>query len=111
MPRRVALLAGCGQRFAAVSFLFFAAAFFLGIFAPACRASLSAMATACLRLRTLAPDEDLSVPVLNSRMTFRTFLMPPRRRRATWLSFHDRIRQDRCEDRANGCRPNYCRGQ
>ena len=44
---------------------------FLGILAPDFRASLSAMATACLRLRTFFPlRPDLSVPCLCSRITF-----------------------------------------
>ena len=48
--------------------------------APASRASLSAMATACLRLRTFAPDDERSDPRLYSRITFATLPRPfPRR--------------------------------
>jgi hypothetical protein len=38
------------------------------------------MATACLRLRTVAPEDDFRVPRLYSRMTFATFLFPVVRR-------------------------------
>ena len=49
--------------------------FLLG--APAALASESAIATACLRLLTLRPERPLlSVPRLNSRMTFSTFFAP-----------------------------------
>src|SRR4030095_13595027 len=44
--------------------------------APAWRASLSAMATACLRLRTLAPDDERRLPSLYSRITLPTFRCP-----------------------------------
>ena len=44
--------------------------------APDRRASLSAMATACLRLRTFDPDDDFNVPRLYSRITFFTFFLP-----------------------------------
>ena len=47
----------------------FREAFFLGIFAPAWRASLKAIATACLRLVTLRPLPDLSFPRLCSFIT------------------------------------------
>jgi hypothetical protein len=50
--------------------------FFLGIFAPDFRASLSAMATACLRLLTFLPLPDFSVPDLCSFITLRTLLLP-----------------------------------
>jgi len=43
--------------------------FFLGILAPAWRASLSAIATACLRLVTFLPLPDLSLPSLCSFIT------------------------------------------
>src|SRR5262245_20118815 len=46
--------------------------------APDRRASLSAMATACLRLRTLRPEDERSEPRLYSRITFRTFRRPRR---------------------------------
>lgn len=47
--------------------------------APDRRASLSAIATACFRLRTFDPDEDLSDPRLYSPITFLTFPRPLRR--------------------------------
>jgi len=50
--------------------------FFRGILAPAFRASLSAIATACLRLLTLPPLPDLRSPSLYSFMTLRTFRLP-----------------------------------
>ena len=50
--------------------------FFLGIFAPALRASLSAMATACFRLFTFLPLLDLRVPALCSFITLCTFSLP-----------------------------------
>jgi len=43
--------------------------FFLGTFAPDFRASLRAIATACLRLFTFFPLPDFSVPCLCSFMT------------------------------------------
>src|SRR5204863_1773966 len=51
-------------------------AFFRGILAPAFRASLSAIATACLRLLTLPPLPDLRSPSLYSFMTLWTFRLP-----------------------------------
>jgi len=50
--------------------------FFGGIFAPDFRASLKAIATACLRLVTFLRPPDLSVPVLYSCMTFSVFARP-----------------------------------
>lgn len=50
--------------------------FFLGILAPACRASLRATATACLRLVTFFPLPDFSVPSLYSCITFSTLPLP-----------------------------------
>ena len=47
-----------------------------GIFAPEERASFKAMAIACLRLFTFFPEEDFSVPLLNSSMTLLTFFSP-----------------------------------
>jgi|ERR1700677_3793844 hypothetical protein len=47
--------------------------FFWGIFAPDFRASLNAIATACLRLLTFFLPPDLSVPYLYSCMTFSVF--------------------------------------
>ena len=38
------------------------------------QASLSAMATACFRLRTLAPEDDFSAPRLYSRITLAAFV-------------------------------------
>src|ERR1700748_2847963 len=50
--------------------------FFLGIFAPDLRASLKAIATACLRLFTFLPLPDLSLPSFCSFMTFWTLRLP-----------------------------------
>ena len=50
--------------------------FFFGILAPDLRASLNAIATACLRLRTFLPLPDRSVPCLCSCITFSTFPRP-----------------------------------
>jgi len=50
--------------------------FFLGIFAPDFRASLNAMATACLRLFTFFLPPDFSVPCLNSCITFSVLPRP-----------------------------------
>ena len=50
--------------------------FFLGIFAPDRRASLSAMATACLRLFTFLPLPDFNVPCLCSFITLATLRLP-----------------------------------
>src|SRR6266446_694185 len=51
--------------------------FFLrGILAPAFLASLSAMATACLRFFGLPPLPDLSLPSLNSFITLWTLRLP-----------------------------------
>src|SRR5438093_10331333 len=50
--------------------------FFAGIFAPADLASLSAIATACLRLFTFRPEEDFSLPLLYSPITLPTLLLP-----------------------------------
>src|SRR5579872_3462454 len=50
--------------------------FFLGIFAPDLRASLRAIATACLRLFTFLPLPDLSFPCLCSCITLLTFALP-----------------------------------
>ena len=47
-----------------------------GIFAPEERASFKAIAIACLRLFTFFPEEDFSVPLLNSSMTLLTFFSP-----------------------------------
>src|SRR5688572_11863788 len=47
-----------------------------GMRAPACLASLSAMATACLRFRTFAPEEERSDPCWYSRITFSTLPFP-----------------------------------
>jgi hypothetical protein len=47
-----------------------------GMRAPDRRASLSAMATACFRFRTLAPDDDRSERRLYSRITLETFPRP-----------------------------------
>src|SRR5579863_7175820 len=56
---------------------FFEADFFLGAtFAPDLRASLNAIATACLRLFTLARPPDFNWPRLYSRMTLPTFAFP-----------------------------------
>src|SRR5690606_5462597 len=53
---------------------FFAAARFLGTFAPARRASDRPMAIACLRLVTFLPERPLrNVPRLRSLMAFSTF--------------------------------------
>jgi len=46
---------------------------FFGILAPDSRASLSAIATACLRLVTFLRPPDFSVPALNSCITFSVF--------------------------------------
>src|SRR5205085_7629554 len=62
--------------------VFFAALFFLaeapffGIFAPASRASLSAIAIACLRLFTFLRPPDFNSPCLYSCITFLTFDRP-----------------------------------
>ena len=48
----------------------------MGIFAPDFRASLSAIATACLRLRTFFPLPDRNVPCLCSCITLATLLRP-----------------------------------
>lgn len=50
--------------------------FFFGIFAPDFRASLKAIATACLRLLTLFPLPDFSLPCLCSFMTLWTLRLP-----------------------------------
>src|SRR5207253_6335104 len=50
--------------------------FFLGMRAPDLRASLSATATACLRLVTFLPLPDFRLPSLNSCITFLTFPLP-----------------------------------
>ena len=50
---------------------------FLGTFAPDLRASLSAIATACLRLFTFLPLPDLSFPSLCSFMTLWILPLPP----------------------------------
>src|ERR1044071_2166941 len=50
--------------------------FFLGIRAPALRASLNATATACFRLETFFPLPDFRVPCLYSCMTFLTLRVP-----------------------------------
>ena len=50
--------------------------------APDRRPSFSAIATACVRLRTLDPDDDLSAPRLYSPITFFTFFLPVVFRRA-----------------------------
>ncbi len=50
--------------------------FFLGIFAPAFRASLRAIATACLRLVTFLPLPDFKEPCLCSFITFSTLRLP-----------------------------------
>jgi hypothetical protein len=50
--------------------------FFLGILAPAWRASLRATATACLRFVTFCPLPDFSVPSLYSCITFSTLPLP-----------------------------------
>jgi|SRR5579871_119065 len=50
--------------------------FFLGILAPERRASLKATATACLRLFTLLPLLDFSLPCLYSFMTLWTLPLP-----------------------------------
>ena len=58
---------------------FLDAAFFFGIFAPDFRASLSAMATACLRFFTLPPFPplpDFNSPCLYSCITFLTLPRP-----------------------------------
>ena len=55
---------------------FFFVALFLGILAPDLRASLSAMATACLRLATFLPLPDFNVPCFISLITLRTFRLP-----------------------------------
>jgi hypothetical protein len=47
-----------------------------GMRAPACLASLSAIATACLRFRTFVPAEERSDPCLYSRITFWTLPFP-----------------------------------
>jgi len=54
----------------------YALLFFLGILAPASRASLRAMATACLRLVTFLRPPDFSVPCLYSCITFSVFARP-----------------------------------
>jgi hypothetical protein len=50
--------------------------FFFGILAPDFRASLSAIATACLRLFTLLRPPDFNVPSLYSCITFLVFARP-----------------------------------
>ena len=50
--------------------------FFFGIFAPAFRASLNPMATACFRLVTFVFPRDFNVPSLNSCITFSTLALP-----------------------------------
>jgi hypothetical protein len=50
--------------------------FFFGILAPERRASLKAMATACLRLFTFLPLLDLSLPCLCSFMTLWVLRLP-----------------------------------
>jgi hypothetical protein len=47
-----------------------------GMRAPAWRASLSAMATACLRLRTFPPEDERSLPRLYSPITFLILRLP-----------------------------------
>jgi len=71
----------------------------LGIRAPDRRASLSAMATACFRLRTFRPLDDRKLPRLYSRITLPTFFWPVRRVMA--LSFHRKSEpreHEGCED-------------
>src|SRR5581483_5000470 len=55
---------------------FFLAAPFFGILAPDSRASLSAIATACLRLATFLRPPDFSWPCLYSCMTLPTLARP-----------------------------------
>jgi hypothetical protein len=57
---------------------FFEELFFLGgaTFAPDLRASLNAIATACLRLFTFARPPDFNWPCLYSCITFLTFAFP-----------------------------------
>lgn len=50
--------------------------FFFGILAPERRASLKAMAIACLRLFTFLPLPDLSLPCLCSFMTLWILRLP-----------------------------------
>ena len=63
--------------------------FFLGIFAPDRRASLSAMATACLRLFTFLPLPDFSFPCFFSFMTLWIVRFPrePPRELCEWDDF------------------------
>ena len=49
---------------------------FFGIFAPDLRASLKAIATACLRLFTFFPLPDFSLPCLCSFITLWTLRLP-----------------------------------
>src|SRR5215468_5432114 len=49
---------------------------FRGMCAPDRRASLSAIATACFRFRTLPPERERSEPCLYSRITLRTLARP-----------------------------------
>jgi hypothetical protein len=55
---------------------FFFAAPFLGMFAPASRASLNAIAIACFGFFTFLRPPDFNSPCLYSCMTFSTFLRP-----------------------------------
>ena len=55
---------------------FFFDAPFFGMFAPASRASLSAIAIACFRFFTFFRPPDFNSPCLYSCITFSTFLRP-----------------------------------
>src|SRR3984885_2052836 len=57
-------------------FFFHDLLFFFGILAPDFRASLRAIATACLRLFTFLRPPDFSVPSLYSCITFLVFARP-----------------------------------
>src|ERR1700748_3587732 len=73
--------------------------FFLGIFAPDLRASLSAIATACLRLFTFLPLPDFSGPSLCSCMTLRTVERPTVFLAGMYLFSHCLAKQSICRER------------
>jgi hypothetical protein len=78
---------------------------FPGMRAPASRASLSAIATACFRLRTLVPEDDRSAPRLYSRMTVLIFALPLARE----AGFLVRVAAIECSFRLAPCEQTSCR--
>ena len=77
---------------------FFFAAFFRGIFAPAPRASLSAIAMACFRSFTLRPLPDLSFPSLCSFMTLWILRAPLEVRKGDFFVAMQKSRQFRFQN-------------